>query len=99
MALKMWSETDKSMSEFWDLSIHEFNYAIEGFQKRNQRQEELAVTQAYLTAKFVWTKKLPDLQKILGKKETKKIMTDDQMKQIAMTLNKLYGGEVIRDGN
>lgn len=99
MALKIWGETDRSMSEFWNLSIHEFNYAIEGFQKRNQRQEELAVTQAYLTAKFVWTKKLPDLQKIIGKKEPKKSMTDDQMKQMAIALNKLYGGEVIENGN
>ena len=88
-----------SISEFWDTTIYEFSVIQEGYAERKQQDYDLAITQAYLTAKLVWSKKLPDLKKLIGKKEPKKVMTDDQMKQMAMALNKLYGGEVIENGN
>lgn len=87
-----------SISDFWDTTIYEFSVIQEGYAERKQQDYELSITQAYLTAKFIWTKKLPDLKKILGKKEPKKSMTDDQMMQMAIALNKLYGGEVIENG-
>lgn len=87
-----------SISDFWDTTIYEFSVIQEGYAERKQQDYELSITQAYLTAKLIWSKKLPDLRKLLGKKEPKKSMTDDQMMQMAMALNKLYGGEVIENG-
>lgn len=87
-----------SISDFWDTTIYEFSVIQEGYVERKQQDYELSITQAYLTAKLIWAKKLPDLKKLLGKKEPKKSMTDDQMMQMAMALNKLYGGEVIEHG-
>lgn len=87
-----------SISDFWDTTIYEFSVIQDGYVERKQQDYELSITQAYLTAKLIWAKKLPDLKKLLGKKEPKKSMTDDQMMQMAMALNKLYGGEVIEHG-
>lgn len=88
-----------SISDFWESTPYEFSVIQDGYADRKQQDYDLAITQAYLTAKLIWTKKLPDLKKLIGKKEPKKAMTDDQMKQMAMVLNKLYGGEVIENGN
>lgn len=87
-----------SISDFWDTTPYEFSIIVEGYAERKQQDYDLAITQAYLTSRWVWAKKLPDLKKLLGKKEPKKPMTDDQMMQMAMALNKLYGGEVIENG-
>lgn len=88
-----------SISDFWESTPYEFSIIVEGYADRKQQDYDLAITQAYLTSRWVWEKKLPDLKKLIGKKEPKKVMTDDQMKQMAMALNKLYGGEVIENGN
>lgn len=88
-----------SIADFWDTTPYEFSIIVEGYAERKQQDYDLAITQAYLTSRWVWAKKLPDLKKLLGKKEPKKSMTDDQMMQMAMALNKLYGGEVIEYGN
>lgn len=60
---------------------------------------DLAITQAYLTSRWVWAKKLPKLKKILNEKPKKEVMTDDAMMKMCMSLNKLYGGEVKKYGN
>ena len=88
-----------SISDFWNTTPYEFSIIVEGYVERKQQDYDLAITQAYMAAKLVWTKKLPDLKKLLGKKESKKAMTDDQMMKMCMALNKLYGGEVIENGN
>lgn len=88
-----------SISDFWDTTIYEFSVIQDGYLERKQQDYDLAITQAYLTAKLVWAKKLPDLKKLIGKKDHKEDMTDDQMMKMCMVLNKLYGGEVIENGN
>ena len=88
-----------SISDFWKTTPYEFSIIVDGYSERKQHDYDLAITQAYLLSRWVWAKKLPDLKKLLGKKEPKKDMTDDQMMKVCMALNKLYGGEVIEDGD
>lgn len=87
-----------SISDFWDTTPYEFSIITDGYSERLKQDYELSITNAYLVSRWVWAKKLPDLKKILSQKE-KKVMTDDQMKQMAIALNKLFGGEVIESGN
>lgn len=56
------------------------------------------LAQAFYTARWVWAKRL-SLKEILESTEPKKAMTDEAMMKMCLALNKLYGGEVIRDGN
>lgn len=88
-----------SISDFWDTTPYEFSIIVEGYAEKKQQDYDLAITQAYMTAKLVWTKKLPDLKKLIGKREPKEAMTDNQMMKMCMALNKLYGGEVKENGN
>lgn len=88
-----------SIADFWDTTPYEFSIIVEGYVERKQQECDLAITQAYLTSRWVWAKKLPELKKILGKKEPKEDMTDEQMMNMCMALNKLYGGEVIKNGD
>ncbi len=88
-----------SIADFWDTTPYEFSIIVEGYAERKQQEYDLAITQAYLTSRWVWAKKLPELKKILDKKEPKEDMTDEQMMNMCMALNKLYGGEVIKNGN
>ena len=88
-----------SISDFWDITPYEFSIIVEGYAERKHQDYDLAIMQAYLTSRWVWAKKLPELKKLIGKKELKEDMTDDQMMKMCMALNKLYGGEVIENGN
>lgn len=88
-----------SINDFWATTPYEFFVIIEGFIERKQQEYIMAITQSYVMAKLVKAKKMPELNKLIARKEEKKVMTDDQMKQMAMALNKLYGGEVIEHGN
>lgn len=88
-----------SITDFWETTPYEFFTIIDGYIERKQQEYDLAITQSYVMANLVRAKKMPNLNKLLARKETKKVMSDDQMKQIAMALNKLYGGEVIENGN
>lgn len=55
----------------------------------------MMITQAYMISRWVWAKKL-NLEDILNKAKAKpkKQMTDEQMMQMCMSLNRLFGGEV-----
>ncbi|WP_410496493.1 hypothetical protein QTL86_03505 [Cellulosilyticum sp. ST5] len=88
-----------AIGDFWDTTPYEFSIIAEGYAERKQQDYDLAITQAYLTSRWVWAKKLPDLKKLIGKKGPKKAMTDDQMMKMCMALNKLYRGEVKENGN
>ena len=78
-----------SISDFWDTTPYEFSIILNGYAERKQQDYDLVITQAYLTSRWVWAKKLPGLEKILNKKETKENMTDEQMMKMAIALNKL----------
>lgn len=56
------------------------------------------ITQAYMISRWVWAKKLK-LEDVLKSNKTKKEMTDDEMMKMCELLNKLYGGEVRKNGN
>lgn len=83
--------------EFWTLTPLEFMWLTKAYNQDKKEQSEMVITQAWTTAKLVWAKKLPELDTLLGSK--KKVMTDEQMMKQAIALTKLFGGEVITDGN
>lgn len=88
-----------SISDFWNTTPYEFSIIVDGYSDRKQNEYDLAITQAYLISRWVWAKKLPDLKNLLGKQEPKKNMTDEAMMKMCMQLNKLFGGEVVKDGD
>lgn len=84
-----------SISDFWNTTPYEFSIILDGYSERKKQEYDLVITQAYLTSRWVWAKKLPSLDNMLSKKEQKH-MTDEQMMKMAMALNNLFGGEVIK---
>lgn len=87
-----------NISDFWGMTPHRFNLVVEGYSKRKKIEQQERLAQAFYTARWVWAKRL-SLKEILESTEPKEPMTDDQMMKMAMALNKLLGGEVIRDGD
>lgn len=76
------------------MTPYEFSLIVDGYSERKQKEYDLMITQAYLTSRWVWAKKMPDLEKLLSKKQPNKQMTDEQMINMAMMLNKMFGGEI-----
>ena len=87
-----------AISDFWDCTIREFCIITEGYSDRKQQESDMIITHAYMVSRWVWAKKL-NLENILKQSKPQKEMTDDQMMKMCMALNKLFGGEVITDGN
>lgn len=84
-----------SIMEFWELTPLELNVAAKGYARRQEQQQKLNIYQAYLISRLVWQKKV-DIKKLLGEKKAKKVMTDDEMLDRVMVLNKLFGGEIVK---
>lgn len=63
-----------------------------------KQKEKLALT--YLSAAWQRAKKLPNIDKILGKQENKREMSDEEMLRKVMALNKAFGGNEVKiNGN
>ena len=81
------------ISDFNRMSPREFFIYEKGHLERIQLEQKQQIHQSYLISRWVWQKKI-DIEKILGMKEEKKEMTDDQMLNQVMVLNSLFGGTV-----
>lgn len=82
-----------SILEFWEITPFELNVAAKSYAKRKGTENKDMIYQAYLISRWVWAKKI-DIEKVLGDKKEKRIMTDeDMLKQVEM-LNKVFGGAV-----
>lgn len=68
---------------------------IEEYKVKFELEQKLLIHQAYLISRWVWTKKI-DIEKILGEKKEKKVMTDEEMLAQVQALNAMLGGEVVR---
>jgi hypothetical protein len=96
-----------SITEFWEITPYELSIASKGFFNRKKSEAEeftrkfkefqnLAITQAWLTANLARAKRMPELKKLLeDSKPSKKQMTDQEMLEQVKALNKAFGGDVI----
>lgn len=94
-----------TITEFWEITPKELDFAFKSYRKRKQleaeeynikfkNQQDLAITQAWLTANWARAKRMPNLDKVLGSKKATKVMSNDEMLKQVQLLNNLFGGEV-----
>lgn len=88
---------DRDYSDFWKVTPYDFSIILQGYRERKQIEQADTIAHAWLIEALHRTKGLPKLEKLLEK--PKKKMSDDEMMKMCMALNKLFGGEVIKDGN
>lgn len=79
-------------AQFWAMTPYELSVHVAGKANGAKEQQKDLLTQAWLVAKFVWTKKLPDLPKLLkgldGKpKRAKKNTSVEELQRIAKSKN------------
>lgn len=94
-----------SLNEFWDMTPYEFSIFTKGFFARKKNERDESITLSYLNA--MWTiqwlssdkKDRPQpLEKILGIKKEKKVMSSEQMLAQVKQLNALFGGSEVENG-
>jgi hypothetical protein len=73
--------------------MYELNFYIEDYQERIKNEQEERLMLTYLNAAWVRCKRMPSLNKLLGKTEpAKKKMTDEEMFKKVKMLHKALGG-------
>ena len=73
--------------------MYELNFYIEEYKERAQHEQEERLILTYLNAAWQRSKRMPSLNKLLGKKEpVKKKMTDEEMFEKVKMLHKALGG-------
>lgn len=85
-----------SLSEYNDMTPHELNLFIKGYNDRLIQDNKEGLTLAYLTAAWGRTKKLPDLKKILKEDKPNKQQTAEEMLNIVKQLNATFGGKEVK---
>lgn len=102
--MKIAAEIEMNFSEFWETTPYEFSLHVEAYSKRKKEDNEEQVTLAYVNALWTiqWMGKKENhpkpLNEILGIKEEKKVMTDQQMLAKARQLNAIFGGSEVENG-
>lgn len=78
------------------MTPYELTIIIEATNEKRQMENDDKVTLVWLGENLHRSKKLPSLDKLLGKDNTpvKKQMTDDEMLEQVKKLNALFGGKV-----
>lgn len=94
------------LSEYDDMTPRQMGIRMQAYEetKRIEADEyqaklnndyELSIIQAWLTANWSRAKRMPNLEKVLGKNKPKqKEMTDEQMLNQIKALNAMFGGAV-----
>jgi predicted Co/Zn/Cd cation transporter (cation efflux family) len=83
------------ITEFWDITPFELSTVVKGYAKRQEQRQKESMYQAYLISRWVWAKKV-DIKKYLGENKPRRRMTDEEMLDRVMVLNKLFGGEIVK---
>lgn len=83
------------ITEFWDITPFELSTVVKGYAKRQEQRQKESMYQAYLISRWVWAKKI-DIKKYLGENKPKRRMTDEEMLDRVIVLNKLFGGEIVK---
>jgi hypothetical protein len=77
----------------------ELNLMAEVHKNRTEQRFEENVTYAWMAEYYHRLEKLPSLKEALEELKPKKPMTDDEMKEMALRLNAMFGGTVKKEGN
>lgn len=88
-----------AISDFWAITPCDFGVVLEGYRQRKIAEQDIIITNAWLSAAWQRQKKLGSLDKILKHTKPKQPMSDKAMQKMCMALNKMYGGEVRSIGN
>ena len=102
--MKIAAEIGMNFSEFWEITPYEWSLQVEAHSKRKKEANEEQVTLAYVNALWTiqWMGKKENhpkpLNEILGIKEEKKVMTDQQMLEKVRQLNAIFGGREVENG-
>ena len=89
-----------SIEQFNDMTPYELSLHCEAYFETKEADLKERLTLVWLGEYYHRTKRLPklkdELKKVTG--EAKQIMSDDQMLQMVKSLNKQFGGNVIKGG-
>ncbi|WP_019534208.1 hypothetical protein [Paenibacillus ginsengihumi] len=80
-----------SVAEYNEITPHELMLAVEAYNDRRQQEREQMLTQAYLTAAWQRTRKLPKLKKVLEDSRPRaaaKVQTPEQMLAITKMIHR-----------
>lgn len=98
--MKLAAEIELPFVEFWELTLYEFNLIVEKYHNKKKEDFKERISLEYWNAMWTiqWLGKKSQhpepLNKILDNLfEEKKVMTNEQMLNQVMMLNKLFGGE------
>jgi predicted RNase H-like nuclease len=83
---------DLDILTFWELTPYEFSLMVKSYTKKIKQQQEDSLVLTYLGAAWQRAKKMPSLDRILGKQQQPKQMTPEEMLQKVLRLNKAFGG-------
>lgn len=76
----------------------EFSAYVRGWVKEQQEQQDLKKANLYALAVMVraavWEKRMPAYEKFFGTKKTEKPMSDEEMYQAVLAMNRAFGGTV-----
>jgi hypothetical protein len=87
---------DLDILTFWELTPYEFSLKVKAYSKKIKQEQEEKLVLTYLGAAWQRSKKMPSLKQVLGKQETNKQMTPEEMLRKVIALNKAFGG--IKEG-
>lgn len=82
---------------FWDLTYAEYEMMSIGYTKRQRRQSNERMTQAYNIATLMRMRKMPDIQALLLEVDPQELppeQTDEQMFVRIQMINVAWGGVV-----
>jgi hypothetical protein len=94
--LKNAAQIELSFLEFWEITPYEFSLKVNTYIEKMKHEHEEKVTLVWLGENLHRHKKLPSLDKLLGKnQQPNQPMTDKAMFNVVMELNKALGGTTI----
>ena len=70
-AMKLATSMGISVTEFWEITPYELSIFAESYLERKEIESEERILQAYLTALWSRTKKMPNINKILKREKRK----------------------------
>lgn len=76
------------------MTPYQLQIAVKVFNQKQFQKREDTIAEAWIIAKLQRAAKIPSLEKLLGKSQSKKNMTPEEMFKKVKLLNKAFGGEV-----
>jgi hypothetical protein len=87
-----------SINEYNEMTPYELRVHAEIYAEKQQLEQEERLSLVWMVEYFHRIDKLPPLKEILGKNESPKEMTNDEMLEMVKRLNSAFGGTVKKAG-